>query len=202
MSERSLVRKTLVYRLIRTGCILYLGLRHRMKVEGRENVPERGGTLVVANHQSFLDIPLIAAALRRHVCFVARRSLAESKLLAFIMRQCGAVLIDRGETDRGALREIAAHLEAGDLVVIYGEGTRTKDGSVGEFKGGARLIARKSKVPLVPASIHGSYQIWPPGRKRPGPGRIGIRFAPPVDPRAKDALEQVRAAVIAGLGDF
>lgn len=194
------MRKTLVYRLIRAACLLYLTLRHGMEVEGREHVPAEGGALVVANHQSYLDIPLIAASLDRHVCFVARRSLADSKLLAFIMRQCGAVLIDRGSTDRVALREIAEHLGAGDLVAIFGEGTRTHDGSVGEFKGGARLIARKSPVPLVPASISGSWKVWPRGRKLPGGGRIGVRFSAPVDPGTENALEKVRERVVAGLG--
>jgi len=198
-AARPLVRKTLVYRLIRNACVLYLALRHRMRVEGRRHVPEEGGALIVANHQSYLDIPLIAASLDRHVCFVARRSLADSKVLAFVMRQCGAVLIDRGSADRVALREIADHLAAGDLVVIFGEGTRTHDGSVGEFKGGARLIARKSPVPLIPASIHGSWEIWPRGRRLPGGGRIGVRYAAAVAAGAADALERVREKVIEGL---
>ena len=88
--ERPLTRKTIVYRVIRAACILYLGLRHRMKVEGLEHVPRKGGALIVSNHQSYLDIALIAAAVPRHVSFVARRSLADSKPLAFIMSQCGA----------------------------------------------------------------------------------------------------------------
>ena len=179
MSERSLVRKTLVYRLIRTGCILYLGLRHRMKVEGRENVPERGGTLVVANHQSFLDIPLIAAALRRHVCFVARRSLAESKLLAFIMRQCGAVLIDRGETDRGALREIAAHLAAGAEEREAGdhEGLDQRVGAAADRHvhdaGGAPLVGQQRDEPPAKDPVNG-HERRPMGH---GMGTVGHRRA-------------------------
>jgi 1-acyl-sn-glycerol-3-phosphate acyltransferase len=198
-STAPLTRKTAVYRLIRLTCILYLELRHRMRVEGREHLPATGGVLVVANHQSFLDIPILAAVIGRHVCFVARSSLAASPLLAFIMRQCGAVLIDRGGGDRGAMREIGAHLTAGDLVVIYPEGTRTEDGSVGEFKGGVLSIARRAGVPMVPTAIEGSHSIWPRGRRWPGPGRIGVQLLEPVDPRASGALEKVRRAIVEAL---
>jgi 1-acyl-sn-glycerol-3-phosphate acyltransferase len=195
------VHKTLVYRLCRTGVRLYLGLRHRMRVEGLEHIVSEGGALVVANHQSVLDIPLLAAATPRHVSFVARKSLANSRVLGFIMRQCGAVLIERGVGDRGALREMIEHLERGDLVAIFPEGTRTLDGRVGEFKGGALHAARKAGVPIIPASIRGSHGIWPRTRRWPGQGRISVRFSQPLAAGGPEALERVRAAVAQGVGD-
>jgi len=109
-----LVHKTLVYRICRTALWMYLGLRHGMRCEGLRNIPTEGGALIVSNHQSVLDIPLLAASTGRHVCFVARKSLADSALLGFIMRQCGAVLIDRGAGDRAAMRQMVEHLRRGD----------------------------------------------------------------------------------------
>lgn len=193
--------KTLVYNICRLVMLAYLKLRNRMVAEGTEHLPREGGALIVANHQSVLDIPLLAASTRRHISFVARKSLANSKLLAFIMKECGAVLIDRGAGDRAAMREMLEHIRQGDLVAIFPEGTRTHDGSVGEFKGGALLAARKAKVPIIPAGIRGSYEIWPRSQKLPGGGRIAVRYAAPVSAADKDALEQVRGAVVAGVGN-
>ena len=198
---RIFTEKTATYHLCREASRLYLVLRHRRRVEGREHVPARGGALLVANHQSFLDIPLIASATRRHVAFVARRTLAETPWLAFVMRECGAVLIDRGAADRAAMREMVRHLEAGDLVSIFPEGTRSLDGGLGEFKGGALLAARRAGVPIVPTAIRGAHRVWPRGRSRPGPGRLALRFLPPVDPAAEDAIGLVRRGIEAALGD-
>jgi len=196
-----IVHKTLVYRLCRLGVSIYLRLRNRMRVEALEHLPGEGGHLIVANHQSVLDIPLLAAATSRHISFVARRSLAKSRLLGFVMRQCGAVLIERGAGDRRALREMIAHLERGDLVAIFPEGTRTRDGRVGDFKGGALLAARQARVPILPASIRGSFRIWPRDRRLPGSGRIAVRFSAPVPADAPGALEAVRQAVVEGVGE-
>jgi 1-acyl-sn-glycerol-3-phosphate acyltransferase len=201
-SERQIyTHKTPVYHLCKGGSWAYLKLRHRMLVEGLENIPKEGGALIVANHQSFLDIPLLAAAVSRHISFVARKSLANSALLGFIMRETGSVLIQRGAPDRGALREMQEHLAAGDLLAIFPEGTRSSDGQVGEFKAGAALAARKARVPLIPAAIRGSYDVWPRDRSRPGPGRMAVRFYPPVEANAPGALEAVRATILDSVGD-
>jgi len=197
-----ITHRTLTYSLIDLVMGLYLRIRHRRRAEGAEHIPEEGGALIVANHQSYLDIPLISSTTRRHVAFVARDTLADSRVLKFVMRECGAVLIRRGVGDRAALRAMQEHLDRGDLVAIFPEGTRSADGSVGEFRGGALLAARKARVPIVPAAIRGMHGVWPRERRLPGPGRLGIRFSAPVDPRAPGALEAVRGAVVASAGSY
>lgn len=187
--------KTATYHICREASRLYMVLRHRRRVEGLEHLPASGGALIVANHQSLLDIPLIASGPRRHVSFVARRTLARSPWLAFVMRECGAVLIDRGSADRAAMREMVEHLERGDLVSIFPEGTRSADGSLGEFKGGALLAARRARVPIVPAAIRGAHRVLPPGQRWPGPGRLQLSFLPPVAHDAEDAIGAVRRAI-------
>jgi 1-acyl-sn-glycerol-3-phosphate acyltransferase len=169
----------------------------RRRVAGVEHLPRDGGVLIAANHQSYLDIPLIAVAVPRHVSFVARRSLANWSWLAYVMRQCGAVLVEPGKADRAALREMARHLEAGDCVAIFPEGTRTPDGRLQEFKQGALLAARSAKVPIVPCAIRGTFEAWGKGKSFPRPRRIELRFAAPVDAAAPDALERTRAAILA-----
>ncbi|MFT5051271.1 MAG: 1-acyl-sn-glycerol-3-phosphate acyltransferase [Chlamydiales bacterium] len=170
-------------------------LFYRVRVEGRENLPE-GGALLAANHESFLDIPLVSnAAGPRHVAFVARDTLANSRILDFIMLHCGAVLLRRGTSDRKALRQMADHLRAGDYVGVFPEGTRSRDGQLGTFKGGVLLAAKTTGVPVVPIGIAGSFEIWPRHRKLPGRGRLIARIGKPIDVSQPNALEHLRAAI-------
>jgi cytidylate kinase len=196
-----LVRKTLGYRFAWTVTRLFCEPWFRPRFEGVGNVPREGGVVVLSNHQSFLDIPLITHALPRHVCFVARDTLRESRIVAWLLSTTGAVLIKRGSPDRAALREMVAHLERGDLLAIFAEGTRTRDGTVGEFRAGALLAARLAKVPIVPCGIRGAFEALPRDARLPRPRRIGLRFAPPIDSGRPDALEAARAAVVAMVGD-
>ena len=143
-----------LYNLDRLCCRTFF----RMRVEGLENVPKEGGAMICANHQSYLDILVIGAAVPRHVTFVARDTLADWAWLAFVMRRCGAILIRRGTSDRAAIRAMSESMKAGGIVAIYPEGTRTLTGNLANFKGGAVMAARIAGVKLVPAGIRGAYQ--------------------------------------------
>jgi 1-acyl-sn-glycerol-3-phosphate acyltransferase len=200
--EPLLTRQTLVYRTGSRASLWFCKLYCRLRIEGRSNLPREGGAVLASNHQSFLDIPLIGGcAVPRHVAFVARDTLADWAWLAFVMRQSSAVLIRRGTSDRRALRQMADHLEAGDLVAIYPEGTRTRDGSLQEFKGGALLAARIAKVPIVPVGIRGAFEAWPRGVAVPRPKKIGVRFGAPIDSALPDAQERLVASIQAMIGD-
>lgn len=200
--EEPIVHKTLVYRFGRFLVASYLRLFHRLRIEGAEHLPREGGALIVANHQSYLDIPAVAAATRRHVSFVARASLARSRLLAFVMRHSGVVLIQPGKADRAALRSMVRHLQLGDLVTVYPEGTRSPDGRLGDFRAGALLAARTARVPIVPAGIRGTFEALRRDARRPTLGRpVAVRFGPAIDAAAPDALECARQAISAMIGD-
>jgi 1-acyl-sn-glycerol-3-phosphate acyltransferase len=200
-SGELIVHKTWTYSFLR-GLVDVVGrLYFRRRIEGREHVPSEGPVVFASNHQSFLDIPLVAQATRRHVCFVARRSLAGSRLLGWIMAQCGAVLVSRGESDRAAVRDMIGHLERGDTVAIFPEGTRTRDGRVGEFQRGALLVARRAGVPIIPIGIRGTFEAWPRGGGFPRPQRLVLRFGAPIDSSLPDAQERVRQAVLDMVGD-
>lgn len=197
----SLPRKTWVWRGI-------MGVTHALtrtlyptRVQGVEHVPLTGGALIVANHQSVLDIPLIArAAHRRHLTFVARSTLAGSRVLAFILDRCQAILIDRDRGDRVALTSMIERLEAGALVVIFPEGKRSRDGELGIPKKGALLAARRAGVPIVPCAVDGSFRAMPPGARFPRPTRIRVSFGGPVSSADRDALQHTWGEISSLLG--
>lgn len=195
------LRATPFYRFVHAFTWLFCRAWLRLEVEGLEHVPAQGGAVICANHQSHLDILVVAAAVPRPVTFVARDTLAEQAWLAFIMRGCGAILIRRGASDRAAIREMAERLKAGGIVAIFPEGTRTQTGRLGTFKGGALMVGRMAGVKLVPAGIRGTYESWPRGRLFPRPRRVAIRFGPAIDPTAEDAGGRLEEAVGAMIGD-
>ena len=196
-----LTHATLGYRFAHLSSWAFGAVWFRESYSGREHLPKQGGVVVVSNHQSFYDIPVLSHAIPRHVSFVARDSLAHFAPLAWLMRTCGAVLIKRGAPDRAALREMVLHLERGDCLAVFPEGTRTVDGRVSEFKAGALLAARLAKVPSVPCSIRGSFEALPKKALFPRPKKIRVQFGPPIDSSLPEALERAHAAVSLMTGD-
>jgi 1-acyl-sn-glycerol-3-phosphate acyltransferase len=134
------------------------------------------------------------------VCFVARDSLAKSRGIAFLIKWCGGVMVRRGASDRASIRAIVEHLQRGDVVCIFTEGTRSRDGKMSEFKRGMALIARQAGVPVVPAGIRGTLSIFGRDMKVPRPARCSIEFGPVLEPTS-DVLERARVAVEALAGD-
>lgn len=191
-----LTHKTLTYHFIMAVVHPTYRVFYRPTVRGREHLLPTGGVLVAANHVSFLDIPLLAKVLSpRHAAFVARDTLARARWLAFVMRQCGAVLVERGKGDRAVLRRMTGHLECGDQVVIFPEGTRSADGRLAPFKKGALIAARMAGVPIVPCGIRGTFEAWPRDRKWPRPGKVFVDFGAPIDSSRADALDVVRQRI-------
>ena len=188
-----LTHATLGYRFAHLSTWAFGAVWFRESYSGREHLPKQGGVVVVSNHQSFYDIPVLSHAIPRHVSFVARDTLANFAPLAWLMRTCGAVLVKRGAPDRAALREMVTHLERGDCLAVFPEGTRTVDGRVSEFKAGALLAARMAKVPIVPCSIRGSFEALPKGALFPRPKKIRVQFGSPIDSSLPDALERAHA---------
>ncbi|MEZ6004181.1 MAG: lysophospholipid acyltransferase family protein [Planctomycetota bacterium] len=193
-SQPPLIRRTWVYHAIMATVHTLSILPFPTRIRGREHVPKSGGALIVCNHASFFDIPLVSkAAGPRHVCFVARKSLANNRIMAFIMDRCGAVLIDPKAGDRKALARVVEHLEAGDLVAMFAEGTRSRDGRLLPFKRGALLAARQARVPVVPCAVIGTHHAFGRNHRLPRPARCEVRLGPALDARGANALDEVRA---------
>jgi 1-acyl-sn-glycerol-3-phosphate acyltransferase len=131
------------------------------KVHGLENIPKTGGVLLVANHQSYLDPVLVSAHLSRPVSFMARSDLFDNPWFGRFIRKLHAFPVQRGKGDMAAMRECMRRLEAGEVLNLYPEGTRTEDGEVAPLQKGISLLLRKISVPVVPVAIDGSFEAWP-----------------------------------------
>ncbi len=162
---------------------LTLKLFFRLRVFGRENVPRIGPCIIAANHASFLDPPVLAAAIRfRAVRFMARSSLFRYRFFGWFLRNSLVVPIDRDRGDIGALRRGLELLRAGAALGIFPEGTRTPDGRLQPARGGVGFMVARSGAPVVPVYIEGSYRAWPRHRRRPRPARITVRIGRPIPP--------------------
>lgn len=149
--------------------------------EGAENLPGEGAILV-ANHQSLVDIPLLLAAFDREIRFLAKHELGRVPVFGRSMRAAGNLFVDR-EDPRDAvrvIREAGAAMRRGEMIVIFPEGTRSADGSLGEFKPGAFFIARKTGAPLVPVCIGGGAAALPKGTLMARPASLVARVLPPM----------------------
>ncbi|MEM6350949.1 MAG: lysophospholipid acyltransferase family protein [Cyanobacteria bacterium P01_D01_bin.14] len=155
----------------------------RGRVYGVENVPRKGPLIVVANHASDFDPPIVSCAVRRPVSYMAKEELFKVPVLAPAIRAYGAYPVKRGSADRSAIRAALQQLENGWAVGIFLQGTRTHDGRIPNPKLGAALIAAKAQVPLLPLSLWGTHRILPKGAKLPRALpltiRIGGAIAPP-----------------------
>jgi 1-acyl-sn-glycerol-3-phosphate acyltransferase len=164
--------------LARLVGVLVFGLR----VAGREHWPTEGGGLVCANHQSFFDPPLVGLTCDRRMNYLARDSLFRVPGLKQLIAFLDAIPIDREGGGLAGLKETLKRLKAGELVLIFPEGTRTHDGEVGSLKPGFIAVARRSKVPLVPVGIDGAYQAWPRTSKFPRLSRLAVVIGPAIEP--------------------
>ncbi len=157
-----------------------------------------GGMLIASNHQSFIDPILIGIGTKEPVSFLARDTLFVVPGFGWLIRKMGTHPVRRGTADSTALKTVIRLLRGGEVLLMFPEGTRTRDGAVGEFRPGAAAIAIRCGVPIVPVCIEGAFDCWPRDRMLPRPSRVGVAFGEPMETRGKDAREligRVRAEV-------
>ncbi len=167
--------------------ILVWSLAHlffRFRVFGHGNIPAAGGVIVAANHASYLDPLLVAGAITsRSVRFMAKRELFSVPLFGAFIRAANALPVSRGPTGARTLPEFASRVrESGEALLVFPEGTRTHDGSIGPARRGTGALCMAAGVPVIPALITGTYRAWPRQRFLPRPGgTIEVRFGRPVE---------------------
>ncbi|MBD2465111.1 1-acyl-sn-glycerol-3-phosphate acyltransferase [Oscillatoria sp. FACHB-1407] len=171
----------------------------RGRSHGLEHIPQQGPLIVVANHASDFDPPILSCCMRRPVSYMAKEELFRVPGLGQAIRLYGAYPVKRGSADRSAIRAALTQLEAGWAVGIFLSGTRTPDGRIPSAKLGAAMVAAKAQVPLLPVSLWGTHRIIAKGRLLPRPVpvtvRVGQVIAPPRSTQRED-LEAVTQACV------
>jgi 1-acyl-sn-glycerol-3-phosphate acyltransferase len=129
--------------------------------EGSRNMPRTGPVLLLGNHESFLDPPLIGLAARRRLYYLARKTLFRPPAFAAYIRSLGAIPVDQEGVAKEGLRLSIDLLRAGKALVIFPEGERTPHGEMLPFKPGIHLVLRKVPVPIVPVGVAGAFEAMP-----------------------------------------
>lgn len=191
-----------VYRVCRTAARTLASAIWRLRGFGADRIPQKGGVLLASNHQSFLDPALIAACAPRPVSFMARSTLFRNGMFGALIRTLGTFPVKRGTADLHAVREAIDRLRAGAALLVFPEGTRTRDGALGPMKAGVRMLAQRAGVPVVPVLVEGAYRVWPRTRLWPGRGSVRVRFGEPfrvegcsdeeVERKLKDAMASLK----------
>jgi 1-acyl-sn-glycerol-3-phosphate acyltransferase len=160
----------------------------RVTVEGLDRITPGSTYVFVSNHQSIYDIPVIFASLPYQLRIIAKESLARFPVLGWHLRRGGHLFVDRQRPDRaGILKRWRELVSKGLSLVIFAEGTRSRDGRVARFKAGSFLLAIEARLPIVPLSVIGTRQVMPKGRLRTEPADVSLIVHEPVLPPAIDA---------------
>jgi 1-acyl-sn-glycerol-3-phosphate acyltransferase len=154
----------------------------RVRVTGLEHVPPTGVYILAPSHRSAIDPAFAAFATRRRIRFMAKREIFTTRLGRRAFTALGAIEVDRGATDRGALRASKAALDAGEPLGIFPEGTRRDDPEVEDLFDGCSYLALKLGVAIVPVGIGGSDAIMAKGRRIPRLPRIAVVIGAPIEP--------------------
>ena len=179
-----------------------------LTVKHEERLPE-GQCVVVCNHASYLDGPVMTAALPPRFAFVIKREMAAVPLAAIVLRRLGSVFVERNRTQPSAdARRLLRDASRGNSLVFFPEGTFDPRPGVHKFHAGAFASGVRAGCPLVPAVLRGTRRAFWPGGSLPRPGPIELEILPPIAPRAGAADEAVpvlrdaaRAAILAALGE-
>jgi 1-acyl-sn-glycerol-3-phosphate acyltransferase len=197
--------------LCRPGVRLVARLLFRIRFVGVEHIPPAGGVVIAPNHVSYLDPILISIPMRRPLHYLALEPFFRIPVLGAVMRWHRAMPIHEGEVNEEATRAALRLLRSGEPLVIFPEGGRSRDGRPQAFRPGAFRLALATRVPVLPVTIDGAFEVWPVGRSLPRPGRITITYhatvtakdLPADAPRRAQAglmAELVRARVESALG--
>jgi len=200
---------TMVRHTRRWARVLVRGWQIDLRAHGTERIPIDRVCVIVANHQSYLDVIALFAALPVTPVFLAKRELERTPLFGRAMKLGGHVFVDRGKHDRAmaSMEHAARELRPGLPLAVFPEGTRAREPVIRPFKKGAFHLAKAAGACIVPIGIHGSLEAWPRSAIVPEPGIVDLRVGAPIDPdtvarTSIDALAERARAEVAALAGY
>jgi 1-acyl-sn-glycerol-3-phosphate acyltransferase len=156
----------------------------RWRVFNPERVPQTGPVILASNHASILDPPLVGSGLTRGCNYLARETLFRFPGIGALLRSWQAVPVDREGGGGAGLKAILSRLLAGGVIILFPEGTRTRDGSLQKARSGIGLTVIKSDAPVVPVRVFGTFEAYGRDAKFPKPKRVAVKYGQPMEFRA------------------
>jgi 1-acyl-sn-glycerol-3-phosphate acyltransferase len=186
------------YTLVKNTAMALFDLLYALEVHDAHYVPLDGPFLIVCNHQSYFDPPLIGGTLPANLHYFARKTLFTPGLGHALLSRLNTIPVDReGGGDVTALKRAFRLLESGKGLLVFPEGTRTPDGQLQPVENGIGLMACKAQVPVVPARIFGAFENYPRTARYPGwKAPMTLRFGPPMTPACYDPGPQAKQRYI------
>lgn len=173
--------------VIKNSASAFFKLYFKLKGEGYKQLPE-GPCIIAPNHQSFFDGLFVASFIRnktmKSTYFYAKKKHVNNWFLRFLARRNNIIVVDLNKGLKESIQKMAEVLKKGKNIIIFPEGTRTKNGELGEFKKMFAILSKELNVPVVPVAISGAYKALPTGKKFPRPfAKIKVRFLEAVYPQ-------------------
>ena len=191
------VFQKLIYQLVSNLFVLPIyKFVFRGQLIGRENIPQKNSYIMVSNHGSLLDPPLLGHALRRNISFMAKSELFKIPLLGFIIKACGAYPVKRGIVDKNTIKTACKKLSNENCIGIFIDGTRQKNGRVNKPKQGAALLAFKNQKLLLPVAIVNSHRLIRFKFFIPLFSKIVIKVGEPVQPPQSSSKNDLNSVTI------
>lgn len=169
--------------------VKYVGLT--VNIEGLENIP-KGSFLLVSNHQSNLDMPVILSSLNMSFAAIAKKEMEKIPIVSYWMKEINCIFMDRNNIRESvkSINQGIQFLKSGKPILVFPEGTRSKSSNVGEFKKGSMKLGTKANVPIVPISINGTYKALEGNNNRFKPADVKLIIHKPIIPSELSKEEQ------------
>jgi 1-acyl-sn-glycerol-3-phosphate acyltransferase len=152
----------------------------RWRVYHPERVPMKGSVILASNHASFLDPPMVGSGVKRDINYMARKSLFRYPGVGWVLRAVNAVPVDRDGGGAAGLKAIMDRLKAGGGIVLFPEGTRTKDGNLQPARSGIGLVIAKSEAPVVPVRVFNTFDARWQRLRLLRPPRLAVKYGRPM----------------------
>ena len=155
----------------------------KVNVQGVENIPQDRACVFASNHQSFFDILVLLAYLDKPHALLSKASIGKVPFIRLWMREIRCVYVDRADMKAGieAINQMIAVVNDGYSAIIFPEGTRSKTGEIGEFKGGAFKVAQKTGAPIVPVALDGTAALFERNGHWIKSGKVNLSVLPPIE---------------------
>jgi 1-acyl-sn-glycerol-3-phosphate acyltransferase len=181
----------------------------RFRIVHRERLPETGGFILAANHQSYFDPPLVGICSRRAVHYLARKTLMDWPFFGPMFPDMNVIPVDRDGNDMSALKTVIRKVKSGEGVVLFPEGTRSSDGNLQPAQAGVGLVIAKTLAPVVPVRIFGSFEAFPKGSKKVKLHPITVVIGKPIQfsesdvaPANRETYRQLGQRVMDAIGQL